>query len=121
MRGLKELGSRGEKIAAEYLCLRGYEIIQRNFRTGHLEIDLIAARQDCLAFIEVKTRRGDSFGGAVEGVSRSKVKNLREAAHRFYASGNSRVRYGETRFDLIAIDLDRSGQGMVLRHLKGIA
>ena len=119
--GRKTTGGHGERIAAEYLRLRGYEIIRRNYHGGHKEIDLIASRNGCLAFIEVKTRRGNRFGEAVQGFSRGQLRNIRQAARRFFADLEGGTRYQEARFDLIAIDLDRAGEGMVLTHLKGIA
>lgn len=120
MIGKCDIGASGERIAEEYLRLSGYRILETNYRSGHLEIDLIAERNGCLIFIEVKTRRNDSFGGALESVSNSKLRNIRTTA-RFYLASAPRGRgYAEYRFDLVAIDLDRKGDGLVLRHVKGI-
>ncbi len=52
----KEIGEYGERIAVRYLLLHGYLIKERNWRTGHLEIDVIASNLSDLAFVEVKTR-----------------------------------------------------------------
>lgn len=120
MRGKCDVGASGERIAGEYLRLSGYRVLETNYRAGHLEIDLIAERHGCLVFVEVKTRRSDSFGGALDSVLASKLQRLRRAA-RIYLSGSARrIGYAEYRFDLVAIDLDRGGRGLVLRHLKGI-
>lgn len=119
--GVCDIGASGERIAVEYLKLSGYRILETNFRSGHLEIDLIAERNDCLVFIEVKTRRNDSFGGALESVSNSKLRNIRTAARVYLSSEPRRIGYLEYRFDLVAIDLDRNGDRLVLRHVKGIA
>jgi putative endonuclease len=118
--GKCDTGASGERIAGEYLKLSGYRILETNYRSGHLEIDLIAERKGCLVFIEVKTRRDDSFGGALESVSNAKLRNIRRAA-RIYLSNMRRLGYDEYRFDLVAIDLDPRGDGLVLRHVKGIA
>lgn len=121
MSGKIDVGASGERIAGEYLRLSGYRILETNHRSGHLEIDLIAERDGCLVFVEVKTRRGDSFGGALESVGRTKLNNLRRAA-RIYLSGTpGRARYSEYRIDLVAIDLAPGSGGLVLRHLMGIA
>lgn len=120
MGGKCEIGASGERIAGEYLKLSGYRILEINYRSGHLEIDLIAERNGCLAFVEVKTRRYDSFGGALDSVSRSKLRNIRKAARMYLSSASGRAGYEEYRFDLVAIDLDREGDGMTLRHVKGI-
>jgi putative endonuclease len=119
--GKIDVGESGERIAGEYLRLSGYRILETNYRSGHLEIDLIAERNGCLVFVEVKTRRDDSFGGALEAVGRSKLRNLRMAARIYLSGAPGKARYTEYRIDLVAIDFDPEGEGMVLRHLKAIA
>ena len=114
-------GSLGERIAADYLELVGCRVIERNFRAEHLEIDLIVRDGDCVAFVEVKTRRGASFGAAIEAVASEKVRRLRRAARLYLMSPSADTRAHEYRFDLVALDLDPARGGMVLRHLKGIA
>ncbi|HUV37387.1 MAG TPA: YraN family protein [Patescibacteria group bacterium] len=115
---MRDVGRLGECIAADYLQLAGCTIVRRNYRSGHNEIDLIVRDGACMAFVEVKTRRSDTFGTAREAVSPAKLKHLRAAA-RCFVSG-LRERYAEFRFDLIAIDIDTTGGTMMLRHLKGI-
>jgi len=118
--GKCDIGASGERIAGEYLKLSGYRVLETNYRSGHLEIDLIAERNSCLVFVEVKTRRSDSFGDALGSVSHSKLRHIRKAARMYLSSVPRRIGYSEYRFDLIAIDLDRKGDGLVLRHVKGI-
>jgi len=119
--GKMDVGASGERIAGEYLRLCGYRILETNHRSGHLEIDLIAERNGCLVFVEVKTRRSGSFGGALESVGGTKLLNLRKAARMYISGAPERIRYAEYRIDLVALDLDPKGEGLVLRHLKGIA
>ena len=52
----KKLGAYGERIAARYLFFHGYAIKERNWYAGHMEIDVIAASLNTVAFVEVKTR-----------------------------------------------------------------
>ncbi|MBQ4274312.1 MAG: YraN family protein, partial [Clostridia bacterium] len=52
----KQIGNFGERIAVRYLRLHGYTVKERNWRSGHMEIDIIAANFKTLAFVEVKTR-----------------------------------------------------------------
>ena len=52
-----DIGGRGEDIAMQWLRERGFLIVERNWRVGHYEIDIIAQRYDTLHFIEVKTRK----------------------------------------------------------------
>ncbi len=73
----KKLGNLGEEIAADILVRSGYEILERNFRTRHGEIDIVARDGDTLVFIEVKTRRSLVMGSAVSAVDERKVKRLR--------------------------------------------
>ncbi len=52
----KDIGNFGEKIAVRYLRLHGYTVKERNWRTGHMELDIIAANWREIAFVEVKAR-----------------------------------------------------------------
>ena len=52
----KQIGDFGERIATRYLRLHGYAIKERNWRAGHMEIDIIASNRKDVAFVEVKTR-----------------------------------------------------------------
>jgi putative endonuclease len=119
--GRKRTGLCGERIAAEYLRLLDFEIIEMNARCGRLEIDIVAAEDGCLVFVEVKTRKNLSFGGAVEAVGRRKLLNMRRAAAIYLSRLPAGVFYREIRVDVVAIDLDRSGTGMTLGHVRGVA
>lgn len=76
-------GDEGEKLAAEYLLQNGFTILQRNWRYGHLEIDLIACRSEKLHFVEVKTRRSLFYGYPEDGVSRKKLQFLMRSAEQY--------------------------------------
>lgn len=52
----KEIGNFGERMAVRYLRLHGYTVRERNWRFGHMEIDIIAANFSTIAFVEVKAR-----------------------------------------------------------------
>src|SRR5256885_12576809 len=60
-------GIAGEEQAIRYLLSRGCTIVAHRFRVGHTEIDLIARQGDLVTFVEVKTRRGEAFGGPAAG------------------------------------------------------
>lgn len=77
------LGSEGEQIALATLKKKGYKIIERNFKCGLGEIDLIAYKKGRLNFIEVKTRSRQDFGRPEESVSRTKQKRIARIA-RYY-------------------------------------
>ena len=71
------LGTRGEKLACQFLKRSGYKILYRNFRgrTGG-EIDVVCRAGDTLVFVEVKTRTGEDFGRPIEAIDRDKRKRL---------------------------------------------
>ncbi|MEX2280933.1 MAG: YraN family protein [Gemmatimonadota bacterium] len=96
-----ELGRRSETIAAEYLKQRGYAILERNYRVGHKEIDLIARRQTLIAFVEVKARAGAGYGHPLEAITWAKRREVAYVARVWIAAnGQSEMTY---RFDAIAI------------------
>jgi len=119
--GNTALGRLGERIAADYLQLGGCLILERNFRFEHVEIDLIIRDGSCVAFVEVKMRRGAAFGEAREALRSKKLEHLRKAARRYLSKAPSDARADEYRFDLVALDCYSSRNMMIVRHLKGIA
>ena len=62
-------GELGERIAERWLKRTGWRVLQRRFRSGHRDIDLVVEREGTIAFVEVKARRGDRFGQPVEAAS----------------------------------------------------
>lgn len=77
------LGVDGENLAAEWLKEKGYEILYRNWRHSHYEIDIIAFKTKMLHFIEVKCRNDSSFGYPEDSVTKKKFRNLKRAADEF--------------------------------------
>ena len=74
------LGKIGEDCAARILRAKGYDILHRNYRCSMGEIDIIASKNDTIAFIEVKTRSGNSYGRPCEAVDFCKQRHIRSAA-----------------------------------------
>src|SRR6059058_6071969 len=66
----QHFGELGERIAERWLKRQGYRVVQRRFRSGHRDIDLVVERAGTVAFVEVKARRGVQFGDPVEAGSR---------------------------------------------------
>jgi putative endonuclease len=73
-------GELGERIAERWLRRRGWRVIQRRFRSGHRDIDLVVERDGTVAFVEVKARKGPDFGGPVQAVNYRKRKQLERSA-----------------------------------------
>ena len=73
-------GLAGEEQAMRYLLSRGWSLVAHRFRAGRAEIDLIVRRGDLVAFVEVKTRRGDAFGSPLAAVTGPKRREVVKAA-----------------------------------------
>ncbi len=115
--GRRALGRYGEDLAARYLTEQGLQVLDRNWRCPHGEIDLVARDGDCLVFCEVKTRRTERFGGAVEAVDRRKAARLRRLVAAWLQSHDERA--ARVRIDVIGILRPRQGPAQ-LRHLVGV-
>lgn len=74
------LGSLGEDFACNFLTSKGYKIIERNFRSRFGEIDIVAAKDTKLIFIEVKARRNLKFGCPEEAVTENKIRKISKTA-----------------------------------------
>lgn len=75
-----DTGRKAEQAAATYLEMRGYQVIERNWRRPRCEIDIIARKDDAVYFIEVKYRRTHDQGGGLEAITPTKLKKMRYAA-----------------------------------------
>jgi putative endonuclease len=116
----RSLGATGEQLAAEHLMRRGYTILDRNFRTRGGELDIVAANQHALVFVEVKTLRAGSERRPFDAINlRKRAKVRRMAAAWLTARGSDRPRLRELRFDAIGIVLARDGSLVALEHLEG--
>jgi len=76
----KQTGDRGEQLAADYLTGKGYEILEKKFKTKTGEIDIIARDGDYTVFVEVKTRTGLKMGYPREAVGYAKQQKIRKTA-----------------------------------------
>jgi putative endonuclease len=95
-------GNEGENLAAEFLKRQGWEIIARNYRYRHAEIDLIIKRDDWTIFVEVKTRSSSSYGYPEEFVDDQKARKIFEAAEEYIYSTDW---HGHIRFDIVSVRL----------------
>jgi len=109
----KSLGRRGEELAASYLEEKGYLILQRNYRGGGGEMDIVAQEGDCLVFVEVRTRSTKEYGTPEESITPSKAQRLIEVAQGYLQEQGESGR--EWRIDLVAIHW--SGDLYRLHHI----
>lgn len=82
----KEKGMWGETVACDYLVREGYTIVDRNWRAGHCELDVVARRGDAAHVVEVKTRRDSVFNSVNELVRPSQQRSLLDAADAYAKS-----------------------------------
>ena len=95
------LGELGERIAERWLRRRGWRVVQRRFRTGHRDIDLVVEREGMVAFVEVKARRGGEFGGPVQAVNWRKQRELERSALVWIDRHGRKAEY--YRFDVVGV------------------
>lgn len=95
-----EIGAKGEQIATDFLRNKGYVILQRNWRSGKKELDLVAMQGDTVVVVETKTRTNFNFGFPEESVTKKKQQFLKVAAAAFMESN---PQYINLRFDIISI------------------
>lgn len=108
----KVKGRTGEDIACAYLKKKKYEIIERNFSTSVGEIDIIAADDGYLVFVEVKARRSTEHGAPSEAVNYHKQRKISQVASQFlskYSKFDCPVR-----FDVIEVYMDT----MMVNHIE---
>jgi putative endonuclease len=98
-------GNEGENLAAEFLKEKGFEIVLRNYRYKHAEIDLIVKRDNWLIFIEVKTRSSNAYGFPEEFVDSTKVTHIFKAAEEYIFSTNWQ---GNIRFDIVSVNIGKT-------------
>ncbi|MBE6017216.1 MAG: YraN family protein [Lachnospiraceae bacterium] len=102
----REIGSFKEQKACDYLCSQGVRIIDRNFCRRSGEIDIIAGDGEYLAFVEVKFRSSNAYGGAAYAISKVKQKRIRETAAAFLRERGT-CGYRFFRFDAVLITGNR--------------
>jgi len=78
-----ELGTWGEALAVEFLQRKGFIILERDWHSGHRDIDIIALHDDVVVFVEVKTRRNRLFIEPEEAIDYRKLNNLRAAINHY--------------------------------------
>jgi putative endonuclease len=111
------LGRYGERVAARHLVDRGMVLLDRNWRCGAGEIDLVLRDGDVLVVCEVKTRTSDDRGTPHEAVTAEKLDRLKRLGL-FWAEAHD-VRPDDLRIDLVAVHPQRRGAALV-EHVPGL-
>ena len=115
----------GEDYACEYLRKNGYKIIERNFRKGYGEIDIIAidkpsgSGEKILVFVEVKTRTSGSFGSPLEAITYWKLKSLIKTAQ-YYKMIHPKLP-DSLRIDAVSVVLSGENKIKNMEHIKNFS
>ncbi len=118
----QQIGRAAEGLVAARLQDAGWRLLERNARTRHGELDLVALDGRALVFVEVKAgRAGSAFGPErpVLAVDRRKQLRVRKLATAWMAEHRGPLRYASIRFDAIGVTFDRNGQVVDVEHLRG--
>jgi putative endonuclease len=112
-----ELGIKGESLAEEYLKDLGYEIVNRNERVGHSDIDILARDGEVLVFVEVRTKSDGDRGMPEETLTERKLTRMKKTAELYIAFHRYQ---GAARMDGICIILDKEDEVQHFKHYRGI-
>lgn len=120
--GSREAGKRGEDFAAEILSQEGYAILERNWRSGHKEIDLIVQKGDVLAFVEVKLRKENAWIQPEEAASPAQRRRIVLAAAAYLqAQGLYNSGAVQPRFDIFSVTADSQEPERIKRYVHLIS
>jgi putative endonuclease len=101
-------GDLGEKLAAEFITQRGYRILETGFRVKEGEADIIAMDEECLVFVEVRTKTSRIYGSPEESITPTKKAHLIAVANRYIETLTEPPT--NWRIDLIAIEMNKAGK-----------
>ena len=110
----RQFGDMGEEIACKYLIGNGYKILERNVHYSRFcELDIVAQYKNTLVFVEVKTRKSDTFGTPMEAITKTKYENIKKGALNYLSEHFSR----DYRIDVIGITLKPE---LKIEHLQNV-
>lgn len=118
----QKTGQRAEQLVARRLAAAGWEIVERNARTRHGELDIVALDGRTLVFVEVKAgRAGAAFGPErpILAVDARKQRRVRKLATAWMAERRDLPRYDQIRFDAVGVTFDRADRAIDVEHIPG--
>ena len=110
----KDLGREGEQLAILHLEKKNYQILEKNFRAGRGEIDIIAQQDNIIAFIEVKTKKYGDFGDPITWVPKSKQRQIGRVAQAYLIQKS--INNLDCRFDVITLTYEEGA--WCINHIK---
>ena len=111
-----DLGKWGEEVAAAYLRDQGYVILEKDWASGHRDIDIIALDRDMMVFVEVKTRTSRDITDPEDAVNRHKLQQIARAINHYV---RSRRVDRDIRFDIITV-VGHMGEYPEVDHIKDV-
>jgi putative endonuclease len=117
VRAKDAVGRYGEDVAEAHVRSRGWDVLDRNWRTRDGELDLVALDGRELVVVEVKTRRSTAYGHPAEAVTARKLARVRRLAAQWLATHDVHPR--SVRVDVIAVLLPPRGAAQI-DHLVGV-
>lgn len=122
----RQLGNTGEALALQTLTANGLTILAQNWRCPVGELDIVAQelapdfasghpQVTWLVLVEVRTRRGDAFGTALQALTPRKAAKLREVAESYVQQHEWR---GPWRIDFVAVQMDKRGRLVAVEHIR---
>jgi putative endonuclease len=118
----RRTGARAEELVARRLASAGWEIVERNARTRHGELDIVALDGRALVFVEVKAGRGNAAFGPerpILAIDRRKQRRIRRLASAWMAERRHAPRYDDIRFDAVGVTVDHRGRVLDVEHIRG--
>lgn len=112
----QEIGKNGEEFAESYLKMKGYTIIEKNFRSSRGEIDIIASENNQIVFVEIKTRNSKNYGLPSESVTTKKLEHIYKCAEYYLFCKN--LQQKNVRIDVIEIMIQKDT--CTINHIKQV-
>ena len=114
----RRMGQRGEDLACDFLVRQGMKILDRNWRCGYGEADIIALDDSTLVFCEVKTRTNEKMGSPIDAITKKKVERYIKLVN-VYRS-RCTVRHTSLRVDFIGLLVDEQKGRARLHYVRDI-
>src|SRR5215470_10669628 len=111
----RDLGRQGEEIAEQFLRVRRYVVVERNYRCPYGEIDLVMADRETLVFVEVRSHTGSTFGHPLESVTLRKQRQIAKAASHYVL--RHKIENRPLRFDVIGVQWENGASRVT--HIPG--
>lgn len=108
-------GAQGEELASRLLAGAGLDVLDRNWRHGRLELDIVCKSGDLIVFVEVKTRTSSRCGGPLGAINSTKRDRLIKAAS-FWLSEHD-AWHSPCRFDVVCIVRDDTSGSFSVEHI----